>query len=130
MAESDRLREQESDKVQIDHLSRRMGRYNLVVAVSRRSKDIEERVDSVLVPSSGTLIYRALGEIAEGKAKVFRSNEDVIERGSVYRNVLPNLPEDSDSDETTIETIEEVELAVDDEEPMAEDASEVVEDES
>jgi len=69
-------REQIDEEVKIDDLCRQMGRYNLVVAVSRRARDLKERVDSVLVPSTGSLTKRALREIAEGKVKVIPSVEE------------------------------------------------------
>jgi len=72
MPTTPRHRESIDEKVQVDHLSRRLGRYNLVVAVSKRSRDLKERVDSILVPSTGTLIKRALKEVADGKIKVTR----------------------------------------------------------
>jgi DNA-directed RNA polymerase subunit K/omega len=75
MAVTDNQRNKEAEFVQLDHLSRRMGRYNLVVAVAKRSRDIEERVDSVLVPSSGVLVQRAMQDIARGKVKVFQSSD-------------------------------------------------------
>ena len=58
------------ERVQIDHLSRGIGRYNLVVAVSKRARDLKERVDSLLIPSTGTLIKRALKEVSEGKVRI------------------------------------------------------------
>lgn len=74
-------REQEDASVSIDLLSRQFGRYNLVVGVSKRAKDLKERVDSVLFPSSGTLIKRSLREIAEGKVRLFPSTEEREEDG-------------------------------------------------
>jgi len=76
MSASNENRNQSEEDVQIDHLSRRLGRYNLVVAVAKRSRDIEERVDSVIVPSSGILIRRALKDISDGKVKIFQPVEE------------------------------------------------------
>jgi DNA-directed RNA polymerase omega subunit len=60
----------QAEQVPVDNLARRLGRYNLVVAVSKRSRDLKERIDSVLVPSSASLIGRSLREIAAGKVKI------------------------------------------------------------
>ena len=77
-----KYRDQFGDEVQIDHLSKVIGRYNLTVGVSKRSRDLKERVDSVLVPSSGTLIKRALTEVAQGKVKIIPAGEEKAEEES------------------------------------------------
>jgi DNA-directed RNA polymerase subunit K/omega len=59
----------------VDNLSRLLGRYNLVAAVSKRARDLKERIDSVLVPSSATLIGRSLRDISEGRVKILPSAE-------------------------------------------------------
>jgi DNA-directed RNA polymerase subunit K/omega len=67
----------QEEQLPVDNLSRRLGRYNLVVAVSKRSRDLKERIDSVLVPSSAALIGRSLQEIAAGKVKILApANEE------------------------------------------------------
>jgi DNA-directed RNA polymerase subunit K/omega len=76
MPASGSSREHVDDQVRIDHLSRRLGRYNLVVAVAKRARDLKERVDSVLVPSTGTLIKRALRDVNERKVKILPSAEE------------------------------------------------------
>jgi len=76
MPDSIKSREQ---KVQIDHLSKRLGRYTLVVAVSKRARDLKERLDSVLVPSSAALINRSLREIADGSVKIIKRSEEKTE---------------------------------------------------
>jgi DNA-directed RNA polymerase omega subunit len=76
MPDSIKSREQ---KVQIDHLSKRLGRYTLVVAVSKRARDLKERLDSVLVPSSAALISRSLREIADGSVKIIKRSEEKTE---------------------------------------------------
>jgi len=70
---------QVDEQVQLDLLSRQIGRYNLVVAVAKRARDLKERIDSVLVPSSGSLIDRALREVAEKKVKILSSREEKAE---------------------------------------------------
>lgn len=82
MPGSQKYREQFGDEVQVDHLSKVIGRYNLTVGVSKRSRDLKERVDSVLVPSSGTLIKRALTEVAQGKVKIIPAGAEKAEEES------------------------------------------------
>jgi DNA-directed RNA polymerase omega subunit len=79
MPARDRYIEDPNEQVPVDNLARRLGRYNLVVAVSKRSRDLKERIDSVLVPSSAALIGRALREIADGKVKIVPPAEDETE---------------------------------------------------
>ncbi|NIM07199.1 MAG: DNA-directed RNA polymerase subunit omega [Armatimonadetes bacterium] len=69
-------RENDDDKVKVDQLSRRLGRYNLVVAVAKRARDLKERVDSALIPSAGSLIKKALREVSEGKVKILPQSEE------------------------------------------------------
>ncbi len=64
------------EEVQLDLLSKRIGRFALTAAVSKRSRDLKERIDSVLTPSSGALVRRSLREIAEQKVKILPSEED------------------------------------------------------
>jgi|GEM_PF-1313048 len=79
MSARDRYAERGNDQVPVDNLARRLGRYNLVVAVSKRSRDLKERIDSVLVPSSAALIGRSLREIADGKVKIIPPADDETE---------------------------------------------------
>ncbi|MFB3882086.1 MAG: DNA-directed RNA polymerase subunit omega [Armatimonadota bacterium] len=54
----------------IDRLSKRFGKYALVVGVSKRAHDLKERVRSPLEPTGGGIINRAIAEIAEGRVKI------------------------------------------------------------
>ena len=54
----------------IDRLSKRFGKYALVVGVAKRAHDLKERVRSPLQPSGGGLINRAISEIADGRVKI------------------------------------------------------------
>jgi len=54
----------------IDRLSKRFGRYALVVGVTRRAQELKDRIDSALEPSGGGLLNRALAEIARGEVRI------------------------------------------------------------
>jgi DNA-directed RNA polymerase subunit K/omega len=54
----------------VDRLSKRFGRYALVVGVARRAQDLKDRIDSALEPSGGGMLNRALGEIARGEVRI------------------------------------------------------------
>jgi DNA-directed RNA polymerase subunit K/omega len=54
----------------IDRLTKRYGRYALVVGVARRAHDLKERIESALEPSDGGLINRAIREVSEGVVKL------------------------------------------------------------
>jgi DNA-directed RNA polymerase subunit K/omega len=54
----------------IDRLSKRFGKYALVVGVAKRAHDLKERVRSPFEPSGGGLVNRAIAEIAEGRVKI------------------------------------------------------------
>ena len=54
----------------IDRLSKRFGKYALVVGVAKRAHDLKERARSPLEPSGGGIIHRAISEIAEGRVKI------------------------------------------------------------
>jgi DNA-directed RNA polymerase subunit K/omega len=54
----------------IDRLSKRFGKYALVVGVAKRANDLKERVRSPLEPSGAGIITRAISEIAEGRVKI------------------------------------------------------------
>ena len=54
----------------IDRLSKRYGRYVLVVGVAKRALDLRDRVDSQFEANEGALIVRAIGEIAGGRVHV------------------------------------------------------------
>ena len=54
----------------LDRLSRRFGKYALVVGVAKRAHDLRERAHSPLEPSGGGLVNRAIDEIARGRVKI------------------------------------------------------------
>ena len=54
----------------IDRLSKKYGRYALVMGVSKRASDLRDRVDSQLEQNDGALIIRAINEIARGRVQV------------------------------------------------------------
>ena len=54
----------------LDGLVKKYGKFTVVMAVAKRAKDLKEHVESVLAPGSGSLIRRAITEIADGAAKI------------------------------------------------------------
>ena len=54
----------------IDTLTKRFGKYALVVGVATRAQDLRERIDRSLEPSGGSIVKRALKEIARGDVKI------------------------------------------------------------
>jgi DNA-directed RNA polymerase subunit K/omega len=54
----------------LDRLSKRFGKYALVVGVAKRAHDLKERIRSPLEPSGGGLVNRAIDEIADGHVKI------------------------------------------------------------
>jgi len=60
----------------LDRLSRRFGKYALVVGVAKRAHDLKERAHSPLEPSGGGLINRAIDEIAGGHVKIRGSDTE------------------------------------------------------
>jgi len=54
----------------IDTLTKRFGKYALVVGVAARAHDLRERIHGALEPSSGGLVNRALQEIARGDVRI------------------------------------------------------------
>lgn len=64
-----------------DRLAKRYGKYALVAGVARRARDLRDRVDSTLEPSSGALINRAIGEIARGEVRVRAKQPEEEESG-------------------------------------------------
>jgi DNA-directed RNA polymerase subunit K/omega len=60
----------------IDRLSKRLGRYALVVGVARRAHELKDRVDTGLEPSGGGLINRAIEEIARGDVRILRQRSE------------------------------------------------------
>jgi DNA-directed RNA polymerase omega subunit len=56
--------------VNVDLLSRRMGKYALVVAASQRARELKDRYARIGDLNPQNLIGRALREIQEGKVKL------------------------------------------------------------
>ncbi len=54
----------------LDRLSKRFGKYTLVVGVAKRAHELKERIRSPLEPSGGGLVNRAIEEIADGRVKI------------------------------------------------------------
>lgn len=54
----------------LDRLSKRFGKYALVVGVAKRAHDLKERIRSPLEPSGGGLVNRAIEEIADGRVRI------------------------------------------------------------
>ena len=54
----------------LDRLSKKYGKYALVVGVARRAHELKERVDSALEPAAGGLVNRAISEIASGDVRI------------------------------------------------------------
>jgi len=54
----------------VDALTKRFGKYALVVGVSARAHDLRERIDMSRDPSGGGLVNRALREIARGEVHI------------------------------------------------------------
>lgn len=63
-------------EVNIDRLSRRMGKYGLVVAIAQRARELKERQARIGDLHPSNLIGRSLREIAEGKVKIIDSDEE------------------------------------------------------
>jgi len=67
---------QQSEKVNIDRLARRVGKYALVVAVSQRARELKERHARLGDLNPANLVGRALGEIYEGKVKMLAEESE------------------------------------------------------
>jgi DNA-directed RNA polymerase omega subunit len=68
---------QEGHEVEVDRLARKLGKYTLVVAVAKRARQMKERAARMpLGPSSGSYIERALRDVAEGRVKVKRGEDE------------------------------------------------------
>jgi len=63
-------------RVNIERLTRRMGKYALVVAVSQRARELKERQNRVGDTTPSNLIGRALLEIRDAKVKLLESPEE------------------------------------------------------
>ena len=62
--------------VNIERLTRRMGKYALVVAVSQRARELKDRQVRMNDLAPSNLVGRALKEISEGRVKLIAENED------------------------------------------------------
>lgn len=63
-------------EVEVDRLARRFGKYGLVMAVSKRAREMKERGGrSAMGPSPASYIERALRDVAQGRAKVVPGQE-------------------------------------------------------
>lgn len=63
-------------EVEVDKLTRKFGKYGLVVAVAKRARHMKERAARTpLGPSPASYIERALREVAQGRVKVTRGQE-------------------------------------------------------
>jgi len=68
---------EQAGEVEVDKLSRKLGKYALVVAVAKRARAMKERSARIpLGPSPASYIERALRDVARGKVKVMRGRED------------------------------------------------------
>ena len=63
-------------RINIDRLSRRVGKYALVVAVSQRARELKDRQARLGDLNPANLIGRALGEIFDGKVKVLEETTE------------------------------------------------------
>jgi len=62
--------------VNIERLTRRLGKYALVVAVSQRTRELKDRQSRIGDISPANLIGRALSEIYDGKVKILEEVEE------------------------------------------------------
>jgi DNA-directed RNA polymerase subunit K/omega len=68
--------QQPRQKVNIDRLSRRMGKYALVVAVAQRSRELKDQSYRRGERDQSSLIGRAISELYEGKVKLIEEDEE------------------------------------------------------
>lgn len=62
-------------KVNIERLTRRLGKYALVVAVSQRARELKDRQVRINDINTSNLVGRALSEIADGRVKLIAEDE-------------------------------------------------------
>ena len=67
---------QQNEKVNIDRLSRRVGKYALVVAVSQRARELKERQARLGDLNPSNLVGRALDEIYDGRVKLLEEESE------------------------------------------------------
>lgn len=58
--------------VNIERLKGRMGKYSLVVAVSKRARELKDRQSRLADLNPSNLVGRALQEIADGRVKLLK----------------------------------------------------------
>lgn len=63
-------------RISTERLSRRMGKYALVVAVSKRARELKDRHSRLGDINTSNLVGRALQEIADGKVKLLETNDE------------------------------------------------------
>ncbi|MHB9023573.1 MAG: DNA-directed RNA polymerase subunit omega [Armatimonadota bacterium] len=63
-------------KVDIERLTRRMGKYALVVAVSQRARQLKDRASHLSDITPSDIVGRALGEIFDGKVKLLDQSKE------------------------------------------------------
>ncbi|HEY3377535.1 MAG TPA: DNA-directed RNA polymerase subunit omega [Armatimonadota bacterium] len=69
--------DQKVRNVNVERLTRRMGKYALVVAVSQRARELKERQARLGDTTPTNLVGRALTEIFDGKVKLMaETNEE------------------------------------------------------
>ncbi|MHB9130183.1 MAG: DNA-directed RNA polymerase subunit omega [Armatimonadota bacterium] len=64
-------------RVDIERLTRRMGKYALVVAVSQRARQLKDRQTQLADLTPSDLVGRALNEIADAKVKLLEEQDEV-----------------------------------------------------
>lgn len=67
---SDRSGRSPAEHEQVDWLEKGLGKYTLVIAVSKRARDLKEQIHPLLQPTTGGLILRAINDLATGRARV------------------------------------------------------------
>ena len=67
---------QQHEKVNIDRLARRVGKYALVVAVSQRARELKERQARLGDLNPSNLVGRALDEIYDGRVKLLEEENE------------------------------------------------------
>jgi len=68
--------EQKLAPTNVERLTRRMGKYALVVAVSQRTRELKERQARIGDFTPSNLVGRALKEISEGKVKILAESTE------------------------------------------------------
>jgi len=69
MRQASRTGSKEQSEI-LDRLAKRFGKYALVVGVAKRAHDLKERVRSPLESAAGSIVNRAIDEIAGGYVKI------------------------------------------------------------